>query len=232
MPSTCLSDRTGLAASLVQPALVQPAETGEGVGLHGCRYSRRGSVRRARRCDRVNRRRPRPVGLVPRKVGRRGRSSTAGPASSCLSPAPAPAFRRRGCGRRRTCASIAAVSGCSDAATAPTQSARVETSRSMPSRAKQALCRFSGKCIPYLPNTTSASRFGPGAIGWNGAGASLMLSHDRQETSSRTCWTTNQRAGSRSRLSVISSPSLRTVAATRAGGRRRVDDVGARQVLR
>jgi hypothetical protein len=82
------------------------------------------------------------------------------------------------------------VSGCKDATTAPTQSAKVETSRSMPSRAKQVLCRFSGRCSPYLPNTTSASRFGPArprAIGWNGAGASLMLSHARQVTFSRTC---------------------------------------------
>ena len=82
----------------------------------------------------------------------------------------------------------------------------------MPSRAKQALCRFSGKCIPYLPKITSAKRLGPArprAIGWNGAGASLIASQRRQETFSRTWLTTSQRAGSRSSVSVISSPSLR-----------------------
>jgi hypothetical protein len=52
--------------------------------------------------------------------------------------------------------------------------------------------RFSGRCIPYLPNTTSASRLGPArprAIGWNGAGTSLIASQHWQDT-----FSTNQRA--------------------------------------
>jgi hypothetical protein len=66
-----------------------------------------------------------------------------------------------------------------------------------------------------LPNTTSASRFGrarPRAIGWNGAGASLIASQQRQDTFSRTCWNGTAAAG------------------TREG--RGIDEAGARQVLR
>src|SRR3954471_21805246 len=95
----------------------------------------------------------------------------------------------------------------------PTQSASVDTSIGTPSRAKRSLWRCRGKCSPYLAKTTSAKRFGPArprAIGWNGAGASVIASHARQDTFSRTCWTTNQLAGTRSRLSVTTSPSLRT----------------------
>jgi hypothetical protein len=104
----------------------------------------------------------------------------------------------------------------------------------MPSRAKQALCRFSGKCIPYLPNTTSASRFGPArprAIGWNGAGASLMLSHDRQETFSRTCWTTNQRRQPLQALGDLLAQLAHRAATAGTGDGRRVDAALACAVL-
>jgi hypothetical protein len=43
------------------------------------------------------------------------------------------------------------ISGVRLAAQAPTQSASVDTSRSMPSLANDALCRFNGWCSPNLP---------------------------------------------------------------------------------
>ena len=61
--------------------------------------------------------------------------------------------------------------------------------------------------------STSASRFGPArprAIGCEGAGGWLIASQARQETFSRTCSTTFQRRGTHSKVSVTSSPSLRT----------------------
>jgi len=44
-----------------------------------------------------------------------------------------------------TCARISVTSGASAAAQAPTQSARVDTSNAMPSRAQASLWRFSGR---------------------------------------------------------------------------------------
>src|SRR3954468_13331875 len=101
----------------------------------------------------------------------------------------------------RTWALIASTNGFSETETAPTQSASVDTSIGTPSRAKRSLWRCRGRCSPYLAKTPSAKRFGPArprAIGWNGAGASVMASHERQDTFSRTCWINNQLAGTRS----------------------------------
>jgi hypothetical protein len=88
---------------------------------------------------------------------------------------------------------ISVTSGVSAVVQAPTQSARVETPRSMPSRAKLSLCRFSGWWSQNLPCMTPASRFGPArprAIGWNGAGGWVIVSHARQLNFSRTVWIT------------------------------------------
>ncbi len=62
-----------------------------------------------------------------------------------------------------------------------------------------------------MPKAISASSTGPArprAIGCEGAGGCVMASQDRQENFSRTCWRTNQLAGTRSSDSVMSSPSL------------------------
>ena len=75
-----------------------------------------------------------------------------------------------------------------------------------------SLCRFNGRCAPNLPNRMSASKFGPArprAIGCVGAGGCTMVSQVRQASRSRTCTTTFHRAGTRSSVSVASSPSLR-----------------------
>src|SRR5512134_1982925 len=106
---------------------------------------------------------------------------------------------------------ISSTSGDSAAAQAPTQSAKVETSRSMPSRAKPWLCRLSGKWSPYLPNRTIASNPAPArprAIGWKGAGGWVIRSHARQLNFSRTVWITFHCRGITSSVSVTSSPSL------------------------
>src|SRR5213596_3260045 len=90
----------------------------------------------------------------------------------------------------KTCIRIAVTSGISVAAAAPTQSASVDTSRSMPSRAYVVLCRLSGRCRPYLENRIWASSFGPArprAIGCEGAGGCVIASQARQENFSRTC---------------------------------------------
>src|SRR5260370_13051179 len=74
---------------------------------------------------------------------------------------------------------IAVTSGISVAAAAPTQSASVDTSRSMPSRAYVALWRLSGRCRLYLENRTWASSLGPArprAIGCHGAGGFVIAS--------------------------------------------------------
>jgi hypothetical protein len=55
----------------------------------------------------------------------------------------------------------------------------------------------------------------PREIGWNGAGGWVIASHLRQVNFSRTCWTTFQRAGTYSNVSVISSPSLRNAVAAK-----------------
>lgn len=70
-----------------------------------------------------------------------------------------------------------------------------------PSRPKRSLCRGSGRCSPNFKKATSARRFAsarPRLIGWTGAGGRVIVSHDRQENFSRTCWMTNQRGGTRS----------------------------------
>src|SRR5262245_25008249 len=88
---------------------------------------------------------------------------------------------------------IAVTTGISVAAAAPTQSASVDTSRSMPSRAYVALWRLSGRCRLYLENRTWASSLGPArprAIGCDGAGGCVIASQARQENFSRTCWIT------------------------------------------
>ena len=81
----------------------------------------------------------------------------------------------------------------------------------MPSRANVSLWRFSGKCWSNLASRMVASSSGPArprAMGWNGAGGWLMVSHARQAMRSRTVWTTFQCRGTTSRVSVTSSPSL------------------------
>jgi hypothetical protein len=97
-----------------------------------------------------------------------------------------------------TCARISAVSGASVAVQAPTQSAIVDTSSSMPSRAKVSLWRFSGKCCPNFASKMVASSSGPvrpRAMGWNGAGGWLTVSHVRHAIRSRTVCTTFQCRG-------------------------------------
>jgi transposase len=100
------------------------------------------------------------------------------------------------------------------------QSASVETSTGMPSRPMRSLCGCSGRCSPNFEKATSATRFALARlrlIGWNGAGGWVFVSRDRQENFSRTCWMTNQRAGTRSNVAVTSSPNLLgTPPATRA----------------
>ena len=110
-----------------------------------------------------------------------------------------------------TCASISAVSGASVAVHAPTQSAMVETSISTPSRAYVSLCRFSGWCWPNFASRIIASSSGPArprAMGWNGAGGWVIVSHARQVNRSRTVCTTFHRRGIASSVSVTSSPSF------------------------
>jgi hypothetical protein len=151
-PAPSLGDQTRLA---IGP--VQPAKAGERVGLHDACVAREEAFGvRATAIGRIEEDGGRRIGAAERAVVADDRPQPA---------LPGLAFRqhrhRRLVGMERaaarTCASIGLVTGCKDAATAPTQSAKVETSRSMPSRAKQALCRFRGRCSPYLPNTTSAS---------------------------------------------------------------------------
>ena len=92
---------------------------------------------------------------------------------------------------------------------APTQSASVETSSAIPSRAKVSLWRLSGRCWPNLASRIMASNSGPArprAMGWNGAGGCLMVSQARQVKRSRTVWITFQRRGTTSNVSVTSSP--------------------------
>ena len=82
----------------------------------------------------------------------------------------------------------------------------------MPSRAKLALCRFSGWCSMNFDTSTLASRFGPAkprGIGWDGAGVSVTASQSRHVIFSRTCSTTFQRRGSHSSVRDTVSPSLR-----------------------
>jgi hypothetical protein len=110
-----------------------------------------------------------------------------------------------------TCRSSSAPSGASVAQAWPTWSARVDRLTSSPSRAKRSAWRLSGWCWPYFSNKTVASRLGPAqprGVGWNGAGGWAIASQSRQLKRSRTVWTTFQRAGTRSAVSVTVSPSL------------------------
>src|SRR5262245_24069544 len=137
----------------------------------------------------------------------------------------------------KTCAWITSTSGIKVAAAAPTQSANVETSSSMPSRAKVSLCRLSGRCRPYLQNRTWASSLGPArprAIGCEGAGGCVIASQVRQESFSRTCWITFHWRGTSSSVSVTSSPILRKEAPPQHGQAvgSGLDDPFARQLLR
>jgi hypothetical protein len=74
-----------------------------------------------------------------------------------------------------------------------------------------SLCRLSGRCAPYLPNSTSASSCGPArprAIGCDGAGGCVIDSQVRHVHFSRTVSITFHCAGTRSSVSVMSSPSF------------------------
>ena len=76
---------------------------------------------------------------------------------------------------------------------APTPSAKVETSISMPSAAMARLCRVSGRCMANLSLRIIASRPGPArprGIAWCGAGGCVMASQARQLNFSRTVCTT------------------------------------------
>src|SRR5215207_11070346 len=134
-----------------------------------------------------------------------------------------------------TCASIASTSGLREIATAPTQSASVDTSIATPSRAKRSLWRCSGRCSPYLETTTSAKRWGPArprAIGWNGAGASAIAAQERHETFSRPCWIT--KPACRHALQALGHHLAELAhgpATARAGRRRRVEHARAWQVF-
>ena len=104
--------------------------------------------------------------------------------------------------------------GASAAVQAPTQSARVEVSSAIPSRAKLSLCRFSGRCWQNFASRIIASSSGPArprAIGWNGAGGWVIVSQARQVNRSRTVWITFHWRGITSSVSVTSSPSLATL---------------------
>ena len=81
----------------------------------------------------------------------------------------------------------------------------------MRSRANTSLCRFNGRCWANFASRMVASSSGPArprAMGWNGAGGWVMVSHARHTNFSRTVWTTFQCRGTSSRVSVTSSPSL------------------------
>ena len=110
-----------------------------------------------------------------------------------------------------TWARINATRGASVAVQAPIQSAKVETSSSMPSRANVSLWRFSGRCWPNFASRMVASSSGPArprGMTWNGAGTCVMASQTRQAKRSRTVWITLNWRGITSSVSVTSSPSL------------------------
>ena len=86
-------------------------------------------------------------------------------------------------GPPRTCRPMASASGSSSFAELPTQSARVDRSRSMPSRPKIRLCRYNGRWSPYFETSTWASSPGPGrprSIGREGSGAWQNASQHRR----------------------------------------------------
>ena len=149
-----------------------------------------------------------------RTADRRAHRSTACRCGSWSWRAPARSCRRHAGVRRRAHAGEARRG--SDRARRrmpPTQSASVETSISTPSRAKAALCRFSGRWSPNLPTRIMASRLGPAkprGIGCDGAGGSVIASQSRQANFSRTRSMIFQRRGSHSSVLETTSPSLRS----------------------
>jgi hypothetical protein len=106
---------------------------------------------------------------------------------------------------------IASASGSSRAADLPTQPARVERSRSTPSRPNIWLCRYRGKWSAYLFTSTWASSLGPGrpfSIGREGRGAWQIISQHEHAMRGRMMRLTTNRPGTHSSSSVISSPSI------------------------
>ena len=92
-------------------------------------------------------------------------------------------------GPPHTCRPMASASGSSSFAELPTQSARVDRSRSMPSRPKIRLCRYNGRWSPYFETSTWASSPGPGrprSIGREGSGAWQNASQQAQAMRGRT----------------------------------------------
>jgi hypothetical protein len=86
-------------------------------------------------------------------------------------------------------------------------------SSSIPSRAKAALWRFSGRWSANLPTRIMASRLGPAkprGIGCDGAGGSVIASQSRQANFSRTRSMIFHRRGSHSSVLETTSPSLRS----------------------
>ena len=130
------SRRPRRSAPACGAASIEPVEPGIGIRLHQAGIARQmllgmlaAAVGRVEECRR------RRIG-GRRTAGRRAHRSIADRCGTCPWPAPARWCRRHGCARPQTrgCGSHA-TSGIRVAAQAPTQSASVETSSSMPSRA-------------------------------------------------------------------------------------------------
>src|SRR5262245_34076259 len=132
----------------------------------------------------------------------------------------------------KTCAWITSTSGIRVAAAAPTQSASVETSSSMPSRAKASLWRLSGRCRSVFAEQDMGEQLGAGASARDRMRGSWWL-RDRLARATRELLAhvldhlplaRNQFQ----RLGHVLADLVQRPAATRAGRGHRIDDPLAR----
>ena len=189
-PTRRFDDRTGLARGMIE--IVEP---GIGVGLQDAGIAGQmagrmfaAAIARVEEHRRRRRRRRRTAGRRAHSV--HNRPVMVLPLASTGTVVSSP-WRRSAAS---TCALDQHHQGRSAAVQAPTQSASVETLRSMPSHGEALALPVQRLMLAELAVQDRRQQVRAGAAArrsaWNGAGGWVIVSQDRQENFSRTVWIT------------------------------------------